>query len=204
LPVRVTQHELFVYAADLRCVARHELASRGAGKDVAPPGSHPPWKKTVADLDQLRVAFDQMGDGAILFISGLVVAQPRLAAYHARQILLLRERYATADLVSALGHAHSFGAFDYHAVARILAARAAPRTLAEYVAEDAARRIEERLGDCDTRPRDLDEYDRLPVASPPTDMLRMPHEEAPCPSDTTPPTRTPPPSGSGKPSGSSD
>lgn len=203
LPVRVTQQELFVYAADLRCVARHELAPRGAGKDVAPPGSHPPWKKTVADLDQLRVAFDQMGDGAILFISGLVVAQPRLAAYHARQILLLRERYATADLVSALGHAHSFGAFDHHAIARILAARAAPRTLAEYVAEDAARRLEERLGDCDTRPRDLDEYDRLPVASPPTDTPRTP-EEAPCPSDTTPPTRTRPPSGSGKPSGSSD
>ena len=96
------------------------------------------------DVEELwrRIAFGgRRGDH---FISGLVVAQPRLAAYHARQILLLRERYATADLVSALGHAHSFGAFDHHAVARILAARAAPRTLAEYVAEDAARRLEER------------------------------------------------------------
>jgi hypothetical protein len=31
LPVRITQHELFVYGADLRCIARHELAPRGKG-----------------------------------------------------------------------------------------------------------------------------------------------------------------------------
>jgi transposase len=31
LPVRITQRELFVYAADLTCIARHELAPRGAG-----------------------------------------------------------------------------------------------------------------------------------------------------------------------------
>ena len=30
LPVRITQRELFVYAADLRCVARHELASEAS------------------------------------------------------------------------------------------------------------------------------------------------------------------------------
>lgn len=29
LPVRITQQELFVYAADLRCVARHELGPAG-------------------------------------------------------------------------------------------------------------------------------------------------------------------------------
>jgi hypothetical protein len=31
LPVRIAQHELFIYAADLCCIARHELAARGAG-----------------------------------------------------------------------------------------------------------------------------------------------------------------------------
>jgi len=205
LPVRVTQHELFVYAADLRCIARHELAPRGAGTDVAPPGTHQPWRTGVSDLDQLRVAFEQMGPMAAAFFAGLLVANPRLAGYHARQILLLRERFATADLDRALGHAHSFGAFEQKAVARILAARATPRRLAEYVAEDTARRLDERLGACDTRPRDLDEYDRLPVTSSSTRARPEPAEENACPSpsDPPPPPPTKPLSGSGNTSSSS-
>jgi transposase len=181
LPVRVTQHELFVYAADLRCVARHELAPRSAGKDVDPQGIHPPWNRRGADLDQLRQAFDDMGEDGAAFFAGLATAQARFAGHHARQILLLRARYTTEDLCAALRHARAYGAFDHHAVARILAARAAPRTLAEYVAEDTARRIE----DADTRPRDLDEYDRLPLAS----SRRTP--EAPCPSPNDAPPTTP-------------
>lgn len=183
LPVRVTQHELFVYAADLRCVARHELAPRSKGVDVDPQGIHPPWNRRGADLDQLRQAFDDMGEDAAAFFAGLATATARFAGHQARQILLLRARYATNDLCAALRHARSYGAFDHHAVARILAARAAPRTLAEYVAEDTAR----RLDDADTHPRDLDEYDRLPLAS-----SRRTKEEAPCPSpaDDTPTTPT--------------
>ena len=181
LPVRITQNELFVYAADLRCIARHELAPRGAGHTVAQPGTHQPWRKAVANLDQLRETFLELGSEAEAFFAGLVTATPRLAGYQARQILLLRERYQSEDLDKALGHARSFGAFEHQAVARILAARAAPRTLAEYVAEDTARRLEERLGACNTPPRDLKEYDRLPAPSRPARK-----EEPRCPSDQTP------------------
>jgi transposase len=164
LPVRITQAEFFVYAADLRCVARHELAPRGAGMDIDPQQLHPPaQRRSNADREQLRVAFDDMGGDAAEFFAGLAVAAPRLASYHARQILLLRERYATPDLCAALRHARAFGAFEHGAVARILAARTAPRTLAEYVAENTARRLEETLGESATGPRDLDEYDRLPL-----------------------------------------
>jgi hypothetical protein len=42
---------------------------------------------------------------------------------------------------------------------------ARPRTLDEYVAEHAFQRLEQRLGACTTQPRDLAEYDRLPVSS---------------------------------------
>ena len=181
LPVRVTQHELFVYAADLRCVARHELAPRSAGKDVDPQGIHPPWNRRGANLDQLRQAFDDMGEDSAAFFAGLATAQARFAGHHARQLLLLRARYTTEDLCAALRHARAYGAFDHHAVARILAARAAPRTLAEYVAEDTARRID----DANTRPRDLDEYDRLPLAS----SRRT--QEAPCPSPPDDPPTIP-------------
>lgn len=164
LPVRVTQRELFVYAADLRCVARHELAKRSAGVDVDPQNIHPPWNRHGASLEQLEHAFSEMGDDAKSFYQGLAVAAPRLCGYHARQILLLRERYSTTDLEAALRHARSFGAFDHQAVARILATRARPRTLAEYISEHAAQHLDEAAA-TGTAPRDLSEYDALPVAS---------------------------------------
>ena len=164
LPLRVTERELFVYAADLRCVARHELAPRGAGAKLDPAGLHPPpQRKSPIDLDQLRVAFDGMGERAAEFFRLISSGPPRVWAWQARQILLLRERYRTDELDLALGHAASYGALERAAVERILAARAMPRTLDEYVAEDAAQRIEETLGNARTEPRDLSEYDRLPL-----------------------------------------
>jgi hypothetical protein len=85
--------------------------------------------------------------------------------WQARRIVLLRERYSTEELDAALGHAASFGVLDYASVERILAARSQPRRLDEYVAEETTRRLEETLGYVRTEPRDLTEYDRLPVTS---------------------------------------
>lgn len=180
LPVRVTERELFVYAADLRCVARHELAPRGLGKKLDPAGLHPlPQRKSPIDLDQLRVAFDAMGERAAEFFRLISCGAPRVWAWQARQILLLRERYSTEQIDLALGHAASFGALERGAVERILASRATPRTLDEYVAEDAVRRIEQTLGHARTEPRDLREYDRLPL----TGVVRASTEETTCRSE---------------------
>lgn len=167
LPVRITQQELFVYAADLRCVARHELAPRGAGLKLDPAGLHPApqQRRSPIDLDQLRVAFGNMGERAANFFALMSLDPPRVWGAQARQILLLRERYATEDIELALEHAASFGAVDHASIERILAARAMPRTLDEYVAEETARRIELTLGHARTEPRDLTEYDRLPITS---------------------------------------
>jgi transposase len=186
LPVRVTQRELFVYAADLRCVARHELARRGEGLKLDPAGFHPPaQRKSPVDLDQLHVAFERMGESAAAFFRLISLGAPRIWGHQARQILLLRERYDTADIDSALGHAASFGALEHLAVERILAARSTPRTLDEYVAEDMARRLEETLGETRTQPRDLTEYDLLPLASASPTPTDCPTEETPAwPSET--------------------
>jgi hypothetical protein len=102
----------------------------------------------------------------------------------ARQILLLRERYATDEVDRALGHAAAFGARDHATVERILAARALPRTLDEYVAEDTARRIEQTLGHARAAPRDLTEYDRLPMT---TASRSRTQETRAWPSEATPP-----------------
>lgn len=202
LPVRVTQRELFVYAPDLTCVALHELAPRGAGLKLDPTGLHRPQKrKSPIDLDQLHVAFERMGESAAAFFREMSLGVPRIWGHQARKILLLRERYSTADITDALGHAAAFGALDAGAVERILAARSTPRTLDEYVAEDTARRLEETLGQTRTEPRDLTEYDLLPLApaSPTSPAPRRPTEETPTwPSetakmDTTAPTSVAPP-----------
>jgi transposase len=176
LPVRITQHELFVYGPDLRLAARHELLPRDVHQDLDPQGLHRRWQHhaPAADIDQLRTAFGQMGQASADYFAALAAAAPRYRAVRGRQILLLRERYATGDLDAALGHALAYGAFEHGALERILLARAKPRTLDEYVAEHAFQRLEQRLGACTTQPRDLAEYDRLPVSSsaPATDEGR--------------------------------
>lgn len=193
LPVRVTQRELFVYAADLRCIARHELAPRGAGKRLDPAGLHPlPQRKTPLDLDQLRVAFEQMGERAASFFRAMSGGPPRVWGHQARQILLLRERFDTSDLDAALGHAASYGATEARAVERIVAAQASPRTLDEYVAEHTAQRLADTIGEVRTGPRDLTEYDRLPGAPFPPRTMSAPHQETPpWPSDAAPPPSAP-------------
>jgi len=185
LPLRITQHELFVYAADLRCVARHELAPRGAGLRLDPAGLHPPpQRKSPIDLDQIHVAFDNMGEHAAEFFRVMSLGSARSWGAQARQILLLRERYTTEEIDRALGHAAAFGACDYASVERILAARALPRTLDEYVAEDTAQRLEHTLGHARTVPRDLTEYDRLPLTQASQSLTQ---ETTAWPSAATPP-----------------
>jgi transposase len=199
VPVRVTQRELFVYAADLACIARHELAPRGAGKKLDPAGYHPPPRgKSPIDLDQLAVAFQGFGPGGTAFFRLLSAGPPRVWGHQARCILLLRARFDTSDLDAALHHAARFGALDHRAVQRILEARSSPRTLDEYVAEDTARRLEEQLGLRRTVPRDLTEYDRLPLArSRPAPLPAPPkeprQESLSCPNEAVRPDSTPAP-----------
>jgi transposase len=166
LPLRITQTELFVYGPSLECLARYELRPRGRGDRIDPLGLHArPERQAAIDVDRLRATFEQMGPGAATFLPQLSAAhRTRIWTHHARQILLLRDRYDSADIDAALAHATRFGAFDAPSVERILVRRAAPRTLEEYVAEETAKRIDDALGPGVTRPRDLAEYDALPRA----------------------------------------
>jgi hypothetical protein len=126
-----------------------------------------------------------MGLAARAFLSALESARPRSAAYHARHILTLRQRYDTRDVVKALDHAQRFGAFDHTAIERILLARATPRRLDEYV---ASKRVEALLGESRTQARDLTEYDALPCWS------SSPQGGVTCPAapDASPPSPLPP------------
>jgi len=114
------------------------------------------------------VTYEVLGQQAMQFLAGLERARPRSAAYHARHILALRQRYDTEDLVAALVHASDFGAYEHHAVETILQARAQTRRLGEYVAETTLARVQKTLQESQTEPRALSEYDELPCWSPAT------------------------------------
>lgn len=163
LPVRVTAEALHVYAPDLRCVASHALRRKGAGERARLPSrERPASTRRGPDLDQLRATYAGLGEPARAFFEGLLLGHPRSAAYQAKKVLALRERYSTADLVLALSHALSYRAFDHQSVERVLVVRARPRRLDEHVSQATARRLAARLGPDGTEPRALDEYDALP------------------------------------------
>jgi transposase len=162
LPLRITQSELFVYGPDLTCLARYELRPRGLGEKLDPLGLHARNRKAAIDIDKLRQTFEQMGEGAAAFLPQLTALPTRVWTHHARQILLLRARYHTADVDDALAHAARFGALEVSSVERILASCHPLRTLDEYVAEETARRIDAVLGPAVTTHRNLAEYDALP------------------------------------------
>ena len=182
LPLRITQQELFVYSPDLRRLACYALAPRGAHQKLDPYGFHPtPHRQAAIDADQLRLVFDQMGPGGAEFFRLLCTRPARVWPYHARRILLLRDRFDTAHIDAACAHAASFGALEYASIERILLARHPPRTLDEYVAEETARRIDAAVGSQHTSPRDLAEYDLMPVVPPPSRSISHHQEPIPCP-----------------------
>jgi transposase len=185
LPVRITENELFIYRADLSCIARHRLLARGAQHESILDGHRPRGAERGPDLDQLRCAFADLGDVAAAFLAALERHVPRSAGYHARKVLGLREGHDTADLLAALSHALAYGALEHSAVERILLARATPRRLDEYVAEQIANKLRRAVAESSTEPRDLAEYDDLPrrgvVAPSPGQARAEPTGEPPCP-----------------------
>jgi len=162
LPVRITENELFIYKADLTCIARHPLLPRGAELDSIVDGHRPRHADRGPDLDQLRRAFADLGNPGAAFLTALEKHAPRSAGYHARKVLALREGHHTADLLSALSHALAYGALEHTSVEHILLARAPARRLDQYVAERTANKLRHALAESSTEPRDLAEYDALP------------------------------------------
>gem|GEM_PF-6012691 len=133
-------------------------------------------------------------DAAGDFLRGLIEARPRSAAYHARRILELRERYAAPDVAAAMEHALIFRAFSFNAVARIVEVKARPRTLDEYVAAETEGKLRGLLSTERLAPRDLRAYDvelpplpLIPPAQEPTSPTESDiTQETPCPIDQSP------------------
>jgi transposase len=125
--VRVTEHEVFVYGADLAPLACHQKAPPGHAEPVVDPAHRPP-KKSRHDVEALSARLGELGEQAALFAAGVCRAQ-RYRGPHLAEVLALLERYHADELVRALTRAVRYRAFDAGVVARILSATASPRPL---------------------------------------------------------------------------
>jgi len=158
LTFKATEHEIIIYSQDLDLIASHERLPVGACQKLENPAhrSHP---KARYGLETVKEAFLALGAAAASFLTGLKEKHPHNCGFHARHILILKEKYNTFDIDKALAHATRYHAFDGQAIERILFARAKPRTL-ESIRNDKAREILEaalpRI-----RQRNLEEYDEM-------------------------------------------
>lgn len=150
--VRATDAEIFVYASDLRPIARHERAPRGQREPMGESAYHPP-RRPRHDAEALLARLSELGEAATAFAIGVTKTQ-RTRGQHLADVLALRERYHADDLVSALDRAVRYRAFDARTVARILEASAAPRILPDTLEEAARRRLRDDIpgGNVSARP----------------------------------------------------
>jgi len=158
LTIKATEHEILIYSPEIDLISRHERLPAGQGKKVENP-DHFATQKVRYGLEPVREAFVALGEAAEEFLKGLMEKHPRRCGFHARYILRMKEHYESGDIHGAVAHALTYGAFDAHAVERILKAKAEPRTLESARNEKARRDLEKALPRIAQRP--LDEYAEL-------------------------------------------
>jgi len=158
LTIKATEHEILIFSPEIDLISRHERLPAGQGKKVENP-DHFATQKVRYGLEPVREAFIALGEAASEFLKGIVEKHPRRCGFHARYILRMKEHYESCDIHGAVEHALKYGAFDAHAVERILKAKAEPRTLESARNEKARRDLEKALPRIAQRP--LDEYAEL-------------------------------------------
>jgi transposase len=158
LTMKATEHEIFVYSADLALIVRHERVPAGAGITLDAGGIHGARSMRYG-LEPVREQFLALGEVAAVFLQGLTEKHPKNCGFHARSILRQKQTYHCDDIVKAIAHACRYHAYDQGAVERILKAKAVPRTLESHRNEKAAARLGQVLPRIQQRP--LEEYRSL-------------------------------------------
>lgn len=174
LTIKATEHEILIFSPEIEPIARHERLAAGQGKKVENP-HHFATKKVRYGLEPVREAFIALGEAAEEFLKNLVEKHPRRCGFHARYVLRMKEHYESRDIHGAVEHALKYGAFDAHAVERILKAKAEPRTLESARNEKARRDLENALPRI--AQRSLNEYAELLEKDNKSDTGRDPDED---------------------------
>jgi transposase len=167
LTMKATEEEILVYSPELALLVRHERAPAGVRRTLDGTGIHQ-MKTQRYGLEPVQDRFLELGEHAQEYLRGLKLSQPKNAGFHARAILQLKEHYHADDINHALGHAGRYHAYDSKAVARILLAKATPRTLEAMRNERATEELRMTLPAIEQR--SLQEYAGLFTPKPTGDL----------------------------------
>lgn len=174
--VRVLERQLEI-EVDGEVVAVHRVRT-GRYQRYVLPEHEEEFRRFSTSRHVLAEQFRRLGAAAEPFARGLIEERAGAAGYHMSRILQLADRVGTARVAEALRHATRYHAFDYQAVARIVAGK--PRRLP---ATEVPKAIGEYLKGAGTHQRTPDAY----LSSPPTQELHGDRRERPT-------DREPPPS----------
>jgi transposase len=157
LPVRITEHELFVYDRYIKQLAQHPLIIGQTGQKQEEP-SHRPPRNRQRQLEQLRSQFARLGEVATVFLNELLARQ-RYGLKQAQRVLALLRAYPHTDVVSAIDRAVRHHAYSFSSLERILSVQAIPKPL--WLSESQLEWISALEEDDLIEPRSSAEYQHL-------------------------------------------
>jgi transposase len=158
--VRVLEGRLEVLVGD-DVIAAHEVRATEHKRYVAPE-HEAEFRRTSTSRHVLAEQFQRLGPISEAFAAGLIETRGAAAGYHMGQILKLADRVGGARITEALRHAARYGAFDYNAVARIVAGKpSSPRSKTRESAAFSGSHIDQVLKGTGVHQRSLDGYRKL-------------------------------------------
>jgi hypothetical protein len=154
-------------------VARHRLRDTRYKRYVLPE-HEAEFREHSSSRHVLAEQFRRLGSGAEDFAEGLREVKGTAAGYHMSLILQLADKVGLLRVAEALRHAHRYGAFDAHAVARIVTGRHPPRPATTFPISTPAP-VAEFLKGAGSFQRSVQDYERLgrklgPAADPEEDL----------------------------------
>jgi transposase len=144
LPIKITEDTVIIYGPHLEEIARHARFPATVTHEKSRLAAHRPPRDQQRRRELLKQRYQQLGEGAVKFLEGLLQSQ-RNGWQQAEKVLALLATYRTADFQAALERAVRYGAFSLSAMQRILAVQAQPKSCLELLAEEAAQQIPDIL-----------------------------------------------------------
>ena len=153
--VLCSEDEVEIVTGPARRVARHPRSERNAGQWVPPPRSG-----HERSMRKLLAVFEGWGGSALRYAER-VREHKRYAALELSRIVALQQSYGLEDLLRALGHADSYGAYSAKHVERILQATSKVRTYEDRLAGRIREHINQAMAQAPVKQRGLGDYARL-------------------------------------------
>jgi len=137
-PLRATRHQRYI-------LPEHEAA----------------FRQHSTSRHVLREQFLRLGPAAAAFEAGLIAEHGGAAGYHLARLLALADRVGAPRVGAALRHAVRYGAFDYPAVARIVAGKTDHGLTAPAAPGPLPQHLHEYLRGVGEHQRPLSAYERV-------------------------------------------